>query len=819
MAGPLDRAFVEIVPDFDRFPAAVRKGVADAGKDIERELERSLGRAEKNASRDGNRIGSTTGKSFSEGLSTTLGSIAGIKLPTGGFVVLGGAMSAAAAAAVQLAAALAPAVGIVAGLPSVLGVASAGMATLNVATAGVGEAFASALTDDAAAFSEAMEGLAPNVQLAAQALRDLDPELEALRNSVQDAFFEGFDGVLNQLAETLLGPVTSGMVSVAGAINGIITGLTGVATSAEGVTFVNQSFAIMAQIIESVQEPLASLFSSLLSVGNAINAAFGADAGAGLAGLITQFAKFLETAAASGQAVAWVTNAITVFQQLGDILSPIVGILSSIGAAAQATGGNILGAFGSAIQTFDDFLSSAEGSQVLVGIFKALNTVGAAFGTVLENIAPALPPIIEGISGILSAVAPLIAPLSQLVGSVLTALAPVLTAVAAAIQPIIGPLTTIIELLGGILAEAITAVMPLIELLAELLGGALGVALEVVGAVLEAVAPIFTVLLEALAPLIEALSPLFEILGFIAELVGAVLGPVIEGLGAVLLWLVENVIVPVLVPILENLIETLGTGLGIAIQGLQENFRLLGIGIEIVWNFIRDTIVARATEMQQGWQNLVNLFKVGWAVLNNQVFTPIKNGINAVKSTVSSALSGIRSGWDSFVSFIKGIPGKISGSLSTLFSPLASGFKSAINSVIRGWNNLSFSIPSVDIPGLGRVGGGTINTPNIPYLASGALATGPTLAMVGEGRFNEAILPLGDPRVDNLLASALGRAGAQNNITAGGAEATAAAASIGDMHFLVKIGDRELNDVIVERIDENNRTMVRRARTGTRRNG
>ena len=90
------------------------------------------------------------------------------------------------------------------------------MSTLNVATAGVGDAFASALTDDAAAFSEAMEGLAPNVQLAAQALRDLDPELEALRNSVQDAFFEGFDGVLNQLAETLLGPVTAGMVSVAG---------------------------------------------------------------------------------------------------------------------------------------------------------------------------------------------------------------------------------------------------------------------------------------------------------------------------------------------------------------------------------------------------------------------------------------------------------------------------------------------------------------------------------------------------------------------------------------------------------------------------
>jgi phage-related protein len=907
MAGPLDRAFVEIVPDFDRFPAAVRKGVAEAGKQIENNLTNSVSKAENAVAKEGEKLGKTLGDTisdstgealaegfsrnaagrlvdskgkfvslakamgqetgeeisksigdglekgfkrdvngklrdqfgrfvddggrggrntglsfgggFADGLNDALSTLSGVKLPVAAFGALGLALAASAASAIQFTAALAPAVGIVAALPSSIGVLAAGMTTLNVATAGVGDAFASALTDDAAAFSEAMEGLAPNVQLAAQALRDLDPELEALRNSVQDAFFEGFDAVLNQLAETLLGPVTAGMVSVAGSINGIITGLTNVATSAEGVTFVSQSFEIMAGILERLQEPLTLLFSALLSVGSAINEAFGEEAGAGLAGLITQFAAFLEQAAASGDAVGWVNDALVVFQQIGDILSPIAGILGSIGAAAQTTGGNILGAFGAAIQTFDDFLASAQGQEVLISIFEALNQVGAAFGTVLAGIAPALPPIIEGISGILSVVAPLIAPLSELVGSVLTALAPQLAITASVIQTIIGPLTTIVALLGGILVEAITAVMPLINILATLLGGALGVALEVVGAVLQAVAPIFTVLFEALQPIIEALGPLFELLGVVADIVGAVLAPVIQVLGDILLWLVENVILPIVVPIVENLISTLVDGLGVAINWLVEQFQLAGAGLELVWNFIRDTVVARAEEISNGFDALVGFFKAGWAVLNSAVFTPIKNGINTVKDVVSSALDGIESGWNGFISFVKGIPGKISGALSSMFSPLASGFKSAINSVIRGWNNLSFTLPAVDIPGVGTVGGATLNTPNIPYLASGALATGPTLAMVGEGRFNEAILPLGDPRVDSLLASALGRAGAQNSIVAGGAEATAAAASIGDMHFLVQIGDRELNDVIVERIDENNRTMLRRARAGTRRNG
>lgn len=818
MAGPLDRAFVEIVPDFDRFPTAVRKGVADAGKQIERELERSLGRAEKNASRDGGRIGAATGKSFATGLSDTLGSIAGIKLPTGGFVVLGGAMAAAAASAVQLAAALAPAVGIVAGLPSVIGVAAAGMTTLNVATAGVADAFSSALTDDAAAFSAAMEGLAPNVQLAAQALRDLDPELEALRNSVQDAFFEGFDGVLNQLAETLLGPVTEGMVSVAGSINGIITGLAGVATSAEGVTFVNQSFEIMAGILARLQEPLALLFSSLLSIGVAINEAFGENAGAGLADLITQFAAFLEQAAASGAAVAWVNDALVVFQQIGDILSPIAGILGSIGAAAQTTGGNILGAFGTAIQTFDDFLASAQGQEVLISIFEALNQVGSAFGTVLAGIAPALPPIIDGIADILGAVAPLLGPLSELVGSVLTALAPVLTAVAAAIQPMIGPLTTIIGLLGGILADAITAVMPLIQLLAELLGGALGAALELVGSVLQAVAPIFDVLFQALGPIIEALSPLFEVLGVIAGLIGDVLAPVIQVLGDILTWLAENIIVPILVPVIEFLAGLLTDLLGEAVTGLTQLITVSWQAIGVVFEWLKNQFDQRVEEMKALFVVLQAAFRAGADFIKNMVITPLQSSFQAAKNTLSTVFSAMKDGWNGFVSFIKGIPGKISGALSSMFSPLASGFKSAINSVIRGWNNLSFSIPSVDVPGIGKVGGGTINTPNIPYLASGALATGPTLAMVGEGRFNEAILPLGDPRVDALLASALGRATASNQPTAGSHDSAAVGGSIGDIHLSVKIGERELDDIVVERINDSNRQMLRRARSATRSN-
>lgn len=735
----------------------------------------------------------------SEGtFSRFLSSITGVRLPVAGFAALGTAASAAAGAVIQLGAALAPAAGIIAGLPVAVGVGAAAIGTLQVATAGFSDAMAAAF-DDTEAFDAAIENLSPKAQAAAEAFRAIVPDLQALQDGVQDAFFAEFDDVITNVAATLLGPLSDGMRVAAVYAGNLVAALLNIAGSDAGVDFVTSSFETLNGVLSQLTVPVGNLFTAILNLGTAISTTFGGeDAGAGLADMIQRFADFIAAATESGQALDWINNALTVFQQLGAILSPIVGIISSIGSAASATGGNILGVFGQGLQVFDDFLASAQGQDVLITLFDALNQIGASFGTVLQNIAPALPPIISGISGILSAVSPLLGPLSELVGSVLTALAPILGVIAAAIQPLIGPLTEVLDLLGPILVDAITALMPIITLLADLLGGALGVAIQLVASVLEALAPIITVILEALEPLIQALEPLFEILGVIADLIGTVLEPIITALGDVLLWLVENVILPFVIPVIEDLVDALTFLLGNAVQGLMQNFELFRQGLEIVWNFVRDLIIARATEMQAGFTALVNAFKVGWSVLNSAVFTPIKNGINTVKNAVSTALSNMKSGWNTFVTFITGIPGRIKSALSSMFSPLASGFKSAINSVISGWNNLSFSIPSVDIPGLGSVGGGTINTPNIPYLETGGFTQAEGLAMLHP---DEMVLPLSNGGGIAALAAALREAGA-------GGES-------GPIQVTVQIGNETITQLVDTQVTRNNKTLTRRARAGT----
>jgi len=92
------------------------------------------------------------------------------------------------------------------------------------------------------------------------------------------------------------------------------------------------------------------------------------------------------------------------------------------------------------------------------------------------------------------------------------------------------------------------------------------------------------------------------------------------------------------------------------------------------------------------------------------------------------------------IKFFQSAPSKISGALSGMWRGLTSGFKAAINTIIGWWNGLHFTVPRIDIGPI-HVGGGTIDFPNVPYLAKGGIVSHATLAMIGEAG-PEAVVPL-----------------------------------------------------------------------------
>lgn len=126
---------------------------------------------------------------------------------------------------------------------------------------------------------------------------------------------------------------------------------------------------------------------------------------------------------------------------------------------------------------------------------------------------------------------------------------------------------------------------------------------------------------------------------------------------------------------------------------------------------------------------------VGWVI----------DKLQALWDKAVAVKDGIVTAFDAVVGFIGGLGDRISNAASGMWDGIKSSFRSAINSIIGWWNNLSFSMPGIDVPLGPDIPGFTVSTPNIPYLAAGGLVKGGrggTLAMIGEGRSDELVVPL-----------------------------------------------------------------------------
>lgn len=177
--------------------------------------------------------------------------------------------------------------------------------------------------------------------------------------------------------------------------------------------------------------------------------------------------------------------------------------------------------------------------------------------------------------------------------------------------------------------------------------------------------------------------------------------------------------------------------IGLAITAIA-TLILAGIYLYKNWDEVKAKLVELWTAFEEKFPGLA-------ATMKNIYEGSIKPTIDGIKTTFQGLISfiiGVFSGdwtkaWEgaktSFAGCFKALPDFAKGPLNLVIS--------LANKAIAGLNSLgSFKIPDM-VPGIGGQSVG-INIPEIPMLASGGIATGPSLAMVGEGREPEAILPL-----------------------------------------------------------------------------
>lgn len=119
--------------------------------------------------------------------------------------------------------------------------------------------------------------------------------------------------------------------------------------------------------------------------------------------------------------------------------------------------------------------------------------------------------------------------------------------------------------------------------------------------------------------------------------------------------------------------------------------------------------------------------------------------IAGIATHVWNFATDVYNAFNNVISFLWGLPGQISDIGGRMWNGLTDGLKGAINKLIEMWNSLDFSIPGFHGPfGIGWGGIGDV-VPDIPYLAAGAIVRarpGGTLAVIGEGGRDEAVVPL-----------------------------------------------------------------------------
>ena len=454
-----------------------------------------------------------------------------------------------------------------------------------------------------------------------------------------------------------------------------------------------------------------------------------------------------------------------------------------------------------------------------------LAALGEAFGTLWSAIEPLLPQLLDMFTQF-SPLLLILETLGPVIGELAGELAVLLGGAISFAMPI---LLDLVEVLGGALVAALgeaisflrdmaawmTANEEWVGLIAFSLGGLVAGIYLVVGAikVWQALTIAFTAVQAILNAVLTA-NPVGIIIVAIGALVGAIIWlatqttvfqdiwsalstafiwvwengikPVVDGIAAAFTWLYETILKPVFdaiaavvswwwTSILEPIFKLVMIGVGLMAMAFQFAYE----------TFIKPAIDAIAAAVSWVYESIIlpivgfissiiTAMGVVFAWLYAAAIKPALDGIGAVFSWV----------WDSvikpianFISTAVNLIGSVIGSVFGIVGNVIKGAFDGVVGFVKGIFNTIIDLVNGVIGGINSVAdvvGGAIGMDltlsKLPRLANGALVEasfGGSAAIIGEGRYDEVVMPLGGPQLERIrqaLTDDRGSAGDRGNV-------------------------------------------------------
>lgn len=178
-------------------------------------------------------------------------------------------------------------------------------------------------------------------------------------------------------------------------------------------------------------------------------------------------------------------------------------------------------------------------------------------------------------------------------------------------------------------------------------------------------------------------------------------------------------------------------------------------GVNAVWKKVKSIFVGFANFLKGAFKTDFTQTLGFFGAPLNSFFDVVKStfdGIKGIFNGLMKFLQGVFTGnWKQVFRGLKDIVASIFGAIGGVIKAPINAAIRGINSAIRGVNRISFTVPNW-VPGIGGSHFG-VHLPQIPALAEGGIVTKATMALVGEGKEHEAVIPLS--KLDKLVTSSV----------------------------------------------------------------
>lgn len=648
-------------------------------------------------------------------------------------------------------------------LPAAIGLVVATIAPLVIAFQGISAAVGAGFSGDVKKFNEALKSLAPSARSVVREIVGLKPAFEAIKSSVQQAFFAPLVGSFKALQGTLLPALNQGLTAAAAALGRFVSGFLKLLADPKIIGDISATFATLAKIVDQAAPAAQALFGALFGLVKtglpfvqqfSVYLAKGADA----------LAKLLTNAEGSGKIAGFIQGAVAPFKLLiqlvgvfGDLFFTIFG-----NSGIQKAGNDFLSYLVKAVGLLDEFFKSAEGKKVLkdfadaiehtgvivlglagvmIGLLEAIHYVNAGLGIAIKSVAAFF-----GFIGSVAVTAGKgLADFFLTVGkNTVEFFTKDIPAAYRAVVSFFGTIgSAIADFFTKTIPAAFNSVVHLFESLPKQAGDSLSsLRVKIRDAIVDGLKTMFD----------ETFRGIGRVIGLFLAL-PTLAGRALNTLGT---FIHDNFFAAMHGA--ETVVSTSISAIGTFFTTILPN--AISTGLNFVYHFVVDQFNA-----------LVSFFaSVGPRI--GSFFVGIYHAIvDNTKAAAIDAKNYVVSGFNAVVSFLTGLPGRVAalgpkmlaaardlgrkigdglkdiGNFASdigkaILKDLKSGINHVINSINSGINDVGSELH--------------IKLPNLPGLARGGIIDSPMIAMLGEGSKREVVVPLTDPARAQQLAQQSG---------------------------------------------------------------